>query len=200
LLSWKRYFEKLNEEFEVAEKKRQALNNLLDSGKISPSTHQAFNREIDEAIAEVEIRRKDLLEKMALKAVELENRVGMLEMLLANLEIHRVTGEVDDEAYKRETTLVAMGLETARQELDVMREASSQLSTKDQAPPTPTEEPVQQSEPPQTDTQPMEQSSIIHGEAEESKSTDEIVVEPLRCSECQPPSNERTESEGKQEA
>ena len=129
LISWKHSFKKLNEENEMAKKKKQALDNLLNTGRISQSTYDLFNNEIDEAIAEIERQQKGLLEKMNSKMEELEEQIKTLEMLLANFEIQHVTGEVEEEVYQREMGILSMGIETAKQELDGVREAVNQLSS-----------------------------------------------------------------------
>ena len=129
LISWKHSFKKLNEENEMAKKKKQALDNLLNTGRISQSTYDLFNNEIDEGIAEIERQQKALLEKMNSKMEELEEQIKTLEMLLANFEIQHVTGEVDEEVYQREIGVLSMGIETAKHELDGVREAVNQLSS-----------------------------------------------------------------------
>jgi len=128
LISWKHSFERLSEEYDMTRKKKQALDNLLDSGKISQSTYDSFNNKIDEAIAEIEKQQKELLDKMNSKAVELEQHIKTLEVLLANFEIKHVTEEIDDEVYQREVSLLSTGLEAARQEMDAAKEAINQLS------------------------------------------------------------------------
>jgi hypothetical protein len=129
LISWKHSFKRLNEENEMAKKKKQALDNLLNTCRISQSTYDLFNSEIDEAIAEIERQQKALLEKMNSKMEELEEQIKTLEMLLANFEIQHVTGEVDEEVYQHEMGILSMGIETAKHELDVVREAVNQLSS-----------------------------------------------------------------------
>ena len=131
LISWKHSFRRLNEEYEVAGKKRQALDNLLNQGKISQSTHGIFNKEIDDAIADIEKQQKVLLEKMAAKVVELEGQVKTLEILLANFEIRHVTGEIDEDAYQRENDLLTVGLDAAKQELEEVKDATDQLANGD---------------------------------------------------------------------
>ena len=128
LISWKHSFSRLNEEYELAKKKKQALGSLLETGKISETTHSLFTHEIDEAVAEIDCQRKALLGKMASKAMELQEQIRTLEILLANFEIQHVTDEVDDETYHRETELLGTGLETARKELDEVQFAVNQLS------------------------------------------------------------------------
>ena len=129
LISWKHSFKRLNEESEMARKKKQALDNLLRTGRISQSTYDSFSKEMDEAIAEIERQRDALLEKMGSKMKELEGHIRTLEMLFANFEIQHVAGEVDDETYQREIGLLSTGLEAARHELDAVNEAVSQLSS-----------------------------------------------------------------------
>jgi hypothetical protein len=131
LISWKHSFRKLSEEFEMAKKKKQALDNLLNSGRISMSTHELISKEIEEALIEIEKQQKALLEKMNTKMVELEGQIKTLEMLLADSEIRHVTGEVEEEVYQRESSLLSMGLETSRQELDLVKDAVTQLTQAD---------------------------------------------------------------------
>jgi len=129
LISWKHSFKRLNEESEMARKKKQALDNLLSTDRISQSTYDSFSKEMDEAIAEIERQRNALLDKMSSKMKELEGQIRTLEMLFANYEIQHVAGEVDDEVYQREIGLLSTGLEAARHELDAVNEAVSQLSS-----------------------------------------------------------------------
>jgi hypothetical protein len=136
LISWKHSFKRLNEETEMAKKKKQALDNLLNNGRISQSTHELFNEEIDKAIAEIERQQKALLEEMNSKMAELEEQIKTLEILLANFEIQHVTGEVEEEIYQRQVGLLATGLETAKHELDIVRDAVTQLSSGMQIPET----------------------------------------------------------------
>lgn len=133
LISWKNSFKRLNEEYETVNKKRQALENLLNTGRISQSTFDDFNAEINEAVAEIERQRRTLLDKMNAKMKELETQIKTLETLLANFEIQHVTGEVEEEVYQREIALLSAGLEHAKNELTAIKEATSQLSNSLQA-------------------------------------------------------------------
>src|SRR3989304_2998330 len=134
LISWKHSFKRLNEEYEIAKKKKQALDNLYTSGRISQSTRDSFNNDIDAAINEIEKQQKDLLAKMELKVTELQGQIKTLEMLLANYEIQHVVGEIDEDTYQHEITLLGNGLETAKHELDVIKEAAVQLCSPVQVP------------------------------------------------------------------
>ncbi|MGB9959913.1 MAG: CdvA-like protein [Candidatus Bathyarchaeales archaeon] len=128
MASWRYCFDKINEEYDVVMKKKQALNSLVNSGKISQSTFDLFNKEMDEAIAEIEKQKSALLEKMNAKIKEIEEHIKVLERLLANLEIQHAGGEVDEEAYQREIALLYIGLDNARQELDLMKETINKIT------------------------------------------------------------------------
>ena len=129
LISWKNSFKRLRKELETTRKKRQALDNLLNEGKISQSTYELFNGDIDEAVADIENQQRDLLEKMNGKMKELEEQAKTLEMMFANFEIQHVTGEVEEEVYQHEIGPLSLGLETARSELEAAKEAVNQLSS-----------------------------------------------------------------------
>ncbi len=128
LSSWTHSFEKINSEYETVIKKRQALSNLYSSGKISQSTFELFNKEMKEALAEIERQKKVLLEKMTVKVGEIEEQIKILERLLANYEIQHVGGEISEEDYQREITVISAGLENARKELNVIRETMDKLA------------------------------------------------------------------------
>ena len=127
MISWKYTFKRLNEEYELANKKKQALDNLCATGKISQLTRDSFTSDIVKAIEDIEKQRQDLAEKMQAKTQEIDGQIKTLEMLLANYEIQHVVGEIDDDIYEREITLLSTSLETSRNELSVLKDATNQL-------------------------------------------------------------------------
>ena len=127
LISWKYTFKRLNEEYEIANKKKQALDKLFESGKISQSTRDSFTNDINAAIVQIEKQQKELIENMQLKTQELENQIKTLEILLANYEIQHVVGEIDEQIYQQEINLLTTGLETTRNELNVIKQSANQL-------------------------------------------------------------------------
>jgi hypothetical protein len=201
LISWKYSFKKLNEEYELARKKKKALDNLLTAGKISETTHGLFDGEISDALAEIENQRKALVEKMASKTDELGEQIKTLEILFANFEIQHVTNEIDEETYLRETDLLNMGLETTRHELDAVQEAANQLAeglAPQQA------EPRVEAEPPSPEqpiTQPevrLLEEPVPVLESEPAESSQEIVAEavsPCTDEAQQPHAEEKSEKE-----
>ena len=190
MISWKHSFTRLQEESEIVAKKKQALDGLLSSGKISQSTYDVFNLEIDQALAEIETQQKALLGKMNMKMLQLADQIKMLEMLVANFEIQHVTGEVEDEDYLRETGLLSLGLEKARNELDAITETANQLSSGDM---TVHEEP-EVSEPEATFLDETKQA-----ENEEMKPPVEPVAETMQCKDESQPTESEAKVEEKQE-
>ena len=126
---WKESFEKINSELELVRKKKEALENLLNSGRISQSTYEYYSKELEEAEKEIENRRKALIEKINLKMENLEKQLQVLEMLFADVEISHAVGELDDETYTRQRDTLAAGLDFARRELDSLKEFTLNLET-----------------------------------------------------------------------
>jgi hypothetical protein len=129
VISWKNSFKRLNEEYELAKKKKQAVDNLYITGKISQFTRDSFNKDITATIVDIERQQKDLVEKMQIKTDELSCQITTLESLLANYEIQHVIGEIDEEAYQRDILLLTAGIDAAKNELDTIKQATMQLCT-----------------------------------------------------------------------
>lgn len=178
LISWKYSFKRLNEEYEIAKKKKQALDNLFETGRISQATRDSFNNEIDAAIAEIEKQQQDLFAKMQLKIQDLESQIKTLEMLLANYEIQHVVGEIDEEIYQREVNLLAAGLETAKHELGIIKEAANQLYPPAPAPVTEPSTPEESEAAPAAQDQLVENVPIAPAEVEVAAESD-AAAEPV---------------------
>jgi len=127
LISWKYSFEKVSRELELAKKKKQALDNLFNTGKISQLTYEDLNKSLTEAVAEIEARQKALAGNMTAKITELEQQIKTLEKFLASTEIEYAAGEIDEELHERESNALTLGLEAAKQQLDVIKEAMADL-------------------------------------------------------------------------
>lgn len=201
LISWKHSFRKLNEEYELARKKKKALDNLLTAGKISETTYNLFDGEIVDALAEVENQRKALVEKMTSKTNELEKQIKTLEIFFANFEIQHVTGEIDEETYLHETDLLNMGLETTRNELDAVQEAANQLAeglAPQQAEPHIDAEPLAQEHPITQPEVKLLEEPVPVLESEPVETSQETVIEAV--SPCTDEAQQPEAEENKQEA
>jgi hypothetical protein len=127
LISWEYSFEKIGKDLELAKKKKQALDDLFNTGKISQPTYDSFEKNLTNTIADIQAQQKVLAEKMASKVAELEQQINTLEMFLANAEILHAAGEIDEELHTRESNAFTQGLEATKQELDVIKEIVTNL-------------------------------------------------------------------------
>ena len=115
----------------MTSRKKQALENLHNAGRISQFAYECLNKELTDEIEQVEARRKALAEKMTSKLNELEEQRMALEMFLANTEMAHVAGEIDDEIHAKESSALDLGLEATKQELNWIREVVLQLVPKE---------------------------------------------------------------------
>lgn len=118
---WKHIHELAIKELNLIKRKKQVLDDLLSSGRISQSTYEHLNGEINEALTSVEKYLETVVCKMESRAQDLEKQIGTLEIFLANTEMLHVTGEIDDETYEKQMRAINIGLEAAKQELSEIK-------------------------------------------------------------------------------
>jgi polyhydroxyalkanoate synthesis regulator phasin len=131
MVMWKDAFEKINIELDLTKRKKQALDDLLNAGRISQSTYDCLCKDINEEINQIEARRKALAEKTASKISELEEQLQTLEFFLATTEMAYVAGEISSELYSPESNALNLGLEATKQELNWIKEVIIQLVPKE---------------------------------------------------------------------
>ena len=142
---WKYSFELVTREIELADKKKQALTELFETKRISPSTHQYLKAELDQAMKELQIHLKSLTDKMNSRSQELDRQIRTLELFLASAELHHAVGDLRDEAYEAQTKAIQLGLEITKQELEEIKTSLSRTASEPKAPSLP--KPVETSEP-----------------------------------------------------
>ena len=123
MISWKYSFEKITKDLELARKKKQALDNLFNSGKISESTYGSLDNELSAIISDIELRQKILSENLTSKVEDLEKQISTLEIFLANSEIQYVAGEIGEELHTHETAAFSSGLNSLKNQLISLKEA-----------------------------------------------------------------------------
>jgi len=117
LVLWKYLFELASKDLEALKKKRQALEDLLLSNKISQQTYEYLNKDLSEALMSTEKYLESLVSKMKSRMDDLEKQIGILEIFLANSEMMYAAGEIDYETYDRESRALAAGIESMRREI-----------------------------------------------------------------------------------
>ena len=164
----------VNQELDLEKKKKQALDDLLAAQRISQPTYEHLEKGLIETILDLEAQQRSLAEKMTGWADELEGQIHLLELLLANLEIHHATGEIDDENYEKQNRAILLGLEATKQDLDDISSILSKTVSEAVQTPSPTtqetiEEPEQVAEPMAEDT------SASELEERSQEGTDEAI-------------------------
>ncbi|MEE8632423.1 MAG: CdvA-like protein [Candidatus Bathyarchaeia archaeon] len=182
MISWKYSLEKIIGELELAQKKKDALEKLLNEEKVSQPTYDSFTRQIDTGIAEIEERQTLLVQKMRNKIKEMEEQMRLLEVLLVNSEIRRVSGEIEEETYSRENTVLSLGLDTTKGELVKIKDAITSLgySEPEASPPEVSEE--THAVEPEVETNPEQRIEIIM----DTGSDDDEATMPQQASEEKP--------------
>jgi len=131
MVMWKDAFEKINTELYLTKRKKQTIDDLLGSGRISQPTYDCLCKDLDEEVDQIENRRKALAGKMSNKLGELEEQLQTLEFFLANSEMAHAAGEINDELHAGESSALNLGLEATKQELNWIREVIIQLVPKE---------------------------------------------------------------------
>lgn len=134
LVSWKASLERINRELDSAKRGKQALDQLLNTGKISPLTYHSFNGELEGAAKEIEGRQRALMEEMASRVNELEKQLEALELFFADLELRHIGGEISSELYHQIGGILALGLDATKREMAYIKDPFSGLPP---PPPTP---------------------------------------------------------------
>jgi len=141
LSSWKYSFELVLRELDLAKKRKKALDDLYNAGRISQSTYEHIERELTEVMIDLEAHMGTLAEKMNARIKDLENQMRALEVFLANLEIHYAAGEIDEETYNSQSKAITLGLEATKQELENIKVSLSKIAPEAKAEEKPAEAP-----------------------------------------------------------
>lgn len=166
-------FEIVSQELDLTRRKKQALDDLLASERISQPTYEHLEKGLMETILDLEAQQKSLADKMTGWADELEEQIQLLELLLANLEIHHATGEIDDEAYDKQNRAILLGLDATKQDLVDMRNILSKTVSEAVQPPSAPTTPETKEEPEQIAETEVEDTSA----SELEEQTEEVVEE-----------------------
>ncbi len=116
-LTWRKKIKELD----VVRKKRQTLDNLYTSQRISQSTFEYLDKKLGGEASDLEDSLKNLSDNMTQRAQELEKQIGELELSLALLEMHHATGEIDDKTYENPNKSIALNLEALQQEIKTLK-------------------------------------------------------------------------------
>ena len=116
-LTWRKKLKEL----ETLKKKKQTLDELHASQKISQSTYECLEKKLVGEAIETEAQLKTLSDNMTNRAQELEKGIVDLELSLAMLEMYHATGEIGDKTYENPQKTILLNLEATKQEIKTIR-------------------------------------------------------------------------------
>jgi hypothetical protein len=127
LSSWKNTFEVVHSEFELAQRKKQALDELLAKNRMSQPTYEHLVGGLNENIADLESHQKSLMQKMTERADELENQAELLKLFLATLEMRNIAKEIKQETYDENKQAFELGLKATEDELAEIKDTFTKV-------------------------------------------------------------------------
>ena len=176
---WKYTLELASKELDLLKKKKQALDDLFSSQRISQATYEHLSREVNEALADVEKYFETILSKMRSRMQDLEKQVGILEIFLANVEMLHATNEIDDETYEKQSNALSLGIESVKNEIEEIKNALEKITSKPAE--AETVEYKEEAEIPQPSEAPAAEPEVSVEEVSvvSESSTEEKTIEPM---------------------
>lgn len=98
---WKVDTDIIQKEWRMIQKKIFALDNLLKSGKVSKTVYQRLiKQEFEPLIRKLRKEREGVMSDIKCRYDELALKIGKFESSIANIELERMVGGMDDQTYK----------------------------------------------------------------------------------------------------
>lgn len=128
LSSWKASFETTRQELELAERKKQALDELLAKNRMSQPTYEHLASGLKETVSDMQAHQRTLAQTMTKRVNELEKQAEMLKLFLANLEMQNIAKKLDNETYTQQLQAFTLGLEATEAELSEIKNSLAKIS------------------------------------------------------------------------
>ncbi len=131
---WKVEKNVIQKEWNLTQKKFSALDNLLKSGKVSKAVCESLRKkEFEPVIKKLREKREVLLKDLKKRHDELRFQIGKFEKSIANIELERMVGGMDDQTYKTAHKSIRPLLESAMSEERDIQAALEHLDSLDRA-------------------------------------------------------------------
>ncbi len=109
-------------------RKNQALKDLAEKHKISPSLYQELRSNFDAVLNQLKKDAQELSEEASKELVRCDKEIKMLGYAVVNLELEHEIGQVDEEAYQSAFSLLQANLKRANMEKSDIELTKSKLS------------------------------------------------------------------------
>ena len=131
---WKVETNIIQKEWTLTQKKIFALDNLLKSGKVSQAVcENLLKQEFEPVIKKLRKKREALLSDLNSRYDEIKFQIKKFENSIANIELERMVGGMDDQTYKTAYDSIKPLLESALSEKKDIEAALEQLVKLDRA-------------------------------------------------------------------
>jgi len=107
-------------ELDIARKKKQALDELSASKKISKLNYEDWDKKLKKELTDLEAEVKSLNEKITAKNRELEEQKILLESFFIVFELGHAVGDIDNEIYEKQNKSILSSLDAIKQELKIL--------------------------------------------------------------------------------
>ena len=129
---WKVENNIIQKEWTLTQKKIFALDNLLKAGKISQVVYESlWKKEFEPVIKKLRKKSEALLNDLKSRHNELGFQIGKFENSIANIELERIVGGMDDQTYKTAHDSIKSMLDSAMSEKKDIEAALEQLDKLD---------------------------------------------------------------------
>jgi len=174
---WKYTLELASKELDLLKKKKQALEDLFSSQRISQATYEHLSKEVNEALSDVEKYLETVISKMKDRMQDLEKQIGILEIFLANVEMLHATNELDDETYEKQSKALSLGIESVKYEIEEIKNALERVAPKPVE--AETTEYAEETVTPQPPEVSVSETSIEETTVSSEPSPEEETIEPM---------------------
>lgn len=131
---WKVENKVIQRELTLTQKKIFALDNLLESGKLSQAVYESLRKkEFEPVIEKIKKKHEALLNDLKSRHDELQFQIGKFENAIANIELERMVGGMEDQTYTTAHGSIKSLLESAISEKNDIEAALEQLDKIDRA-------------------------------------------------------------------
>jgi hypothetical protein len=100
----------------------QALDELLTKNRMSQPTYEHLVSKLKENMTDLETQQRTLAQKIINRAKELEEQKELLRLLLANLDLNYIAGEVKEVKYSKNMQTLTLGLKATHNELSQIKD------------------------------------------------------------------------------
>jgi hypothetical protein len=116
--SWKKSFETICLNIDLAKRKKQALDELLVKKRMSHPTYEHLIKILASNISELKVQRRSIVENISHRMEEIKKQIEIFELLLAKLEIEHINEKPNEALFKKNKEKMILGIEATNIELE----------------------------------------------------------------------------------